>query len=86
MGLIARVCAHDDLEAETDRAARDLLRAAPQTRLQVKRLINARYGAIDEMTFEVSLASDEIKEGFEAFTEKREPSWVPEQYRTGERL
>jgi enoyl-CoA hydratase/carnithine racemase len=86
MGLIARVCAHDDLEAETERAARDLLKAAPQTRAQAKRLINARYGAIDEMTFEMSLSSGEIEEGFAAFTEKREPDWVPEAFRTGERL
>jgi enoyl-CoA hydratase/carnithine racemase len=86
IGLIARVCAHDDLAAETERAARDLLKAAPRTRAEVKRLINARYGAIDEITFQLSLNSDEIVEGFAAFTEKREPTWVPEAYRTGERL
>jgi enoyl-CoA hydratase len=86
MGLIARMCAHDDLEAETERAARDLLKAAPETRAHAKRIMNSRYGVIDEMTFAMSLTSDEIKEGFEAFTEKREPTWVPEEYRTGERL
>ena len=86
IGLIARVCAHDDLEAETERAARDLLKAAPRTRAEVKRLINSRYGAIDEITFHLSLHSEEIVEGFAAFTEKREPNWVPEDYRTGERL
>ena len=46
----------------------------------------AIYGAIDDMTFEISLTSGEIEEGFAAFTEKREPSWVPEAFRTGERL
>ena len=86
MGLIARICAHDDLEAETERAARDLLKAAPETRSHAKRIVNTRYGVIDEMTFALSLVSEEIKEGFEAFTEKREPTWVPEEYRTGERL
>ena len=48
--------------------------------------MNSRYGVIDEMTFAMSLTSDEIREGFAAFTEKREPDWVPEDYRTGERL
>jgi 1,4-dihydroxy-2-naphthoyl-CoA synthase len=86
MGLIARMCAHDDLEAETERAARDLLKAAPETRSHAKRIMNSRYGVIDEMTFAMSLTSDEIREGFAAFTEKREPAWVPEDYRTGERL
>ena len=80
------MCAHDDLDAETERAARDLLKAAPETRAHAKRIMNSRYGVIDEMTFAMSLTSDEILEGFAAFTEKREPTWVPEQYRTGERL
>jgi enoyl-CoA hydratase/carnithine racemase len=86
MGLVARVCKHEDLEAETVRAAKELLQAAPQTRTQVKRMINARYGMVDEMTFEASLSSGEIEEGFAAFTEKREPNWVPEQFREGKRL
>jgi enoyl-CoA hydratase len=86
MGLIARVCAHDDLGAETDRAVRDILMAAPETRAQVKRLMNARYGDIDEMTFEASITTGEVIEGFAAFTEKREPNWVPEAFREGKRL
>jgi enoyl-CoA hydratase len=86
MGLIARVCAHDDLATETERAARDLLAGGPDTRAQVKRLINARYGEIDEMTFEHSITQGEVVEGFTAFTEKREPNWVPEAFRTGKRL
>jgi enoyl-CoA hydratase/carnithine racemase len=86
MGLIARVCPHDDLEDETMRAVKELLQAAPNTRAEVKRLINARYGAIDEMTFEASLMSGEMQEGFAAFREKREPSWVPEAFREGKRL
>jgi hypothetical protein len=49
-------------------------------------LINERYGMVDEMTFQASVASAETIEGFEAFTERRSPSWVPEPYRTGQRL
>lgn len=86
MGLIARVCAHDDLEAETLRAAKELLQGAPRTRNEAKRIINSRYGAVDEMTFAASLESDEVVEGFAAFTEKREPAWVPEAFREGKRL
>jgi enoyl-CoA hydratase len=86
MGLVARVCKHEDLEAETVRAARELLQAAPQTRAEVKRMINARYGMVDEMTFEASLQSGEMEEGFAAFTQKREPDWVPDEFREGKRL
>jgi len=86
MGLIARVCAHEDLAVETERAARELCAAAPTARLHVKRLINSRYGEADDMTFQWSLQQEEVREGFAAFTERREPNWVPEQFRTGKRL
>lgn len=86
LGLVARMCAHDDLETATLQAAKDLLMAAPDTRAQVKELMNRRYGPIDEITFARSLASPEVVEGFVAFTEKREPSWVPEAFREGKRL
>lgn len=86
MGLIARVCPHDDLEAATIEAAKDLLMVAPQTRSTVKEIINRRYGTIDEITFAQSLESSEVIEGFTAFGEKREPSWVPPEFRRGQRL
>lgn len=86
LGLIARVVAHDDLESETTRAVKDLLSAAPEARIQVKRLINAQYAPIDQITFEASIASDETREGFTAFVEKRSPGWIPEDFRTGGRL
>jgi len=85
-GLIARVCAHDDLEAATLHAAKDLLMAAPDTRSAVKEIMNRRYGPIDEITFAGSLSSPEVVEGFTAFAEKREPTWVPEAFREGKRL
>jgi enoyl-CoA hydratase len=86
MGLVARVCAHDELEAATLQAAKDLLMVAPHTRSTVKEIINRRYGTIDEITFAQSLESAEVIEGFTAFGEKREPTWVPEAFREGKRL
>jgi enoyl-CoA hydratase/carnithine racemase len=76
-GLVARVTPHDELIATTDEVVRDILRAAPRARLAMKRLVNARYGVIDRITFEESLAGDEVREGFLAFVEKRTPAWVP---------
>jgi enoyl-CoA hydratase/carnithine racemase len=76
-GLVARVVAHDQLEAATEEAVRELLHSAPRARAALKRLINARYGVIDKITFEESVTGDEVVEGFTAFVEKRTPSWVP---------
>ena len=39
---------------------------------------DARYGAVDRITFEESVHGDEVVEGFEAFVQKRPPAWVPD--------
>lgn len=85
-GLVARVVPHDDLGAETERVVGEILRSAPKARRALKRVINARYGSIDKITFDESIAGDEAAEGFAAFVEKRAPSWVPEEHRSEGRL
>ncbi len=77
-GLVARVVPHDQLERETSVTVDDLLKSAPRARVALKRIINARYGAIDRLTFDESLRGEEAREGFLAFAEKRRPAWVPE--------
>jgi enoyl-CoA hydratase/carnithine racemase len=77
-GLVARVVPHDELETVTDSVVRDVLRAAPKARVSLKRIINARYGVVDRITFEDSVFGDEAIEGFRSFMEKRPPSWVPD--------
>ena len=57
---------------------REVLHAAPRARVALKRLINARYGAIDRITFEESVHGDEVVEGFRAFVDKRPPAWIPD--------
>jgi len=81
--VVSRVVPHEDLREVTDRAVHDLLLSAPHARASLKRIINTRYGLIDKLTFEESLAGPEVMEGFAAFVEKRAPSWVPESMRTG---
>jgi enoyl-CoA hydratase/carnithine racemase len=75
-GLVARVVPHDRLRAEVDDVLDGLAQSAPRARSALKRLLNARYGVVDRITFEESLASDEVVEGFTAFVEKRPPSWT----------
>ena len=85
-GLIARVVPHEELQDRATEAAAELLRAAPRARGQVKQLINSRYGEVDEMGFAASLQGDEVVEGFQAFTEKRAPGWIPAEFRPRGRL
>jgi enoyl-CoA hydratase len=82
-GLVARVVPQDDLLDTTTSVLHDLLLSAPRARASLKRLMNARYGSVDKLTFDESLAGEEMVEGFTAFIEKRAPSWVPPELETG---
>jgi enoyl-CoA hydratase/carnithine racemase len=85
-GLVSRMAPHEELEAAAEQAAREILQSAPDAREQFKRIVNAGYGLIDDITFAASLRGPEVREGMAAFAEKRSPSWVPEGFRSGKRL
>lgn len=74
-GLISRMAAHDELAAEAERAAYELLEAAPMARNRWKSACNAQYGVIDEIGFALNHDLPEWSEGTKAFLEKRPPSW-----------
>jgi enoyl-CoA hydratase/carnithine racemase len=80
-GLVGRVVPHEKLAATTDEVVRDILRVAPRARLALKRLMNARYAAVDKITFDESVSAKEVIEGFHAFVEKRDPAWIPDEAR-----
>ncbi len=80
MGMIARVVPHEELAAATRAAVTELLRGAPHARWQMKRIMNERYGEIDGMTLDASIAGPEVVEGFRSFVERRPPSWIPDGY------
>jgi enoyl-CoA hydratase len=69
-GLVARVVPPAELMLA------DCCRAAPQARAAVKRVIDDFYGHYDRMSMDASLAGPEVVEGYEAFKERRDPSWV----------
>jgi enoyl-CoA hydratase/carnithine racemase len=78
LGVISRVVPHDELRDAALEAARQVLRTAPAARLQVKRMLNERYGFIDYQTMFWALDhSPEPREGMQAFMERRPPNWVP---------
>ena len=77
IGLITRVVPHDELRAAAAEAAWQVLRTPPMARVQVKRMLNERYGLIDYQTMFWALDhSPEPREGMRAFMEKRPPSWL----------
>ena len=86
MGMVARVVPHDELAAATERALGEILQSAPVARMHLKRIINARYGHVDKLTFDESISSAEVVEGFGSFVEKRSPGWIPDEFRQKGRL
>jgi enoyl-CoA hydratase/carnithine racemase len=85
LGVITRVVPHERLREAALGAAREVLQTPPMARMQVKRMLNERYGLIDYQTMFWALEeSPEPREGMRAFMEKRDPSWVPEDLPDGE--
>jgi enoyl-CoA hydratase/carnithine racemase len=85
-GMFTRVVPDDRVRAVAEEVAIQICRTAPQARLQVKRIINDNYDRVDRTTFDALLYNEEMMEGGRAFAERRDPSWVPEEFRTGGRL
>src|SRR5881628_2020866 len=76
MGLVARVVPHAELEAAIAETIERIRQTGPQARAALKRDLNRQLPAIDFTMFMASLASDEVREGFAAFVEKRPPAWT----------
>ena len=77
LGVISRVVAHEQLRTAATDAVREVLLTGPSARTHVKRMLNERYGLIDQQTMSWSLEeSDEPREGMRAFMEKRPPRWA----------
>ena len=79
IGLVSRIVPHENLRAEALKATVELLKAAPEARAHVKRMLNQQYAPIDFETMFASLAyGTEVREGMRSFMEKRQPNWIPD--------
>jgi enoyl-CoA hydratase/carnithine racemase len=83
IGLVNRVVAHDVLQTETRELSRRIARNAPLPIALAKRGLQRFYEmnlaqAVDYEAFALSICanSEDMKEGFRAFLEKREPEFV----------
>jgi methylglutaconyl-CoA hydratase len=82
MGLVNRVVAAEELEAETTKITSSILQNAPQALVRTKRLIEELWSSSVREDVEKALRfhmeareSEEAKEGIAAFLEKRVPKW-----------
>lgn len=85
-GLVSRVVPHDELLPATLDALGWCCRTAPAARAEAKRVLDRYYGTYDRMGMDASIAGEEAAEGFQAFKERRNPSWVRPDLDTGGRL
>src|SRR5262245_35609016 len=76
MGLVARVVPAAGFEAAVEETIARIRATGPQARAALKHDMNRHLPPIDIPMFVASLASDEVREGFAAFVEKRPPRWV----------
>jgi enoyl-CoA hydratase/carnithine racemase len=85
-GLISRVVPHDDLLEEATEVLIACCHTAPAARLDVKRSFDAYYGLYDRIGMAASLRGPEPVEGYQAFKERRAPSWIHPDLRPDGRL
>lgn len=85
-GLVARVVPHAELLDRAVEVLEQCCRTAPGARAEVKRAFHAYYGTYDRMAMDASLSGPEPVEGWAAFRERRNPTWVHPDLRTDDRL
>src|SRR3954469_17971091 len=83
IGLVNRVVARDQLDAEVQKFAASVIQGAPQAIANSKRLLEELWSTSVAQDVELALRhhmqareSDESKEGVAAFLEKRPPRWA----------
>jgi enoyl-CoA hydratase/carnithine racemase len=76
MGLVSRVVPHGGLDAAVDETVKWIRQTGPRARTALKRDLNRHLPPIDVPMFAESLTSDEVREGFAAFVEKRPAAWT----------
>jgi enoyl-CoA hydratase/carnithine racemase len=85
-GLVTRVVPHDELLDAATEVANEISKTAPGARSDMKRSLDQYYGLYDRIGMVTSLRGPEALEGFLAFNERRNPSWVHPDLRTDGRL
>lgn len=77
IGLVPRVVPHATLDDAVRETVEQIRETGPEARATVKQMINRDLPPMDVVSFVASIASDEVREGFAAFVDKRPPRWSP---------
>jgi methylglutaconyl-CoA hydratase len=86
VGLVQQVSKLEDLDTAVDACLLELLAGGPQAQREIKALFSQlEVGPVTEEVRELTAqtisrvrGSDEAREGFAAFLDKRPPAWIPE--------
>jgi len=86
LGLVHQVCAADELDAAIDACLLELLAGGPQAQAEIKSFfsqlevgpVTAEVRELSAQTISRVRGSDEAREGFAAFLDKRPANWIPE--------
>ncbi len=76
IGLVGKVVSHETLQEQTDIIVEQIRSTGPSARSALKKVINHQHPAYDPEVFARSLRSEEMKEGFQSFIEKRPAKWT----------
>jgi methylglutaconyl-CoA hydratase len=86
LGLVQQVSSVDELDATVDACLQELLAGGPQAQREIKALfsqlevgpVTAEVRELTAQTISRVRGSDEAREGFAAFLDKRPAKWIPE--------
>ena len=86
LGLVQQVVAADALDATIDQTVRDLLVGGPQAQREIKQLyaqlavgpVHAEVQELTAQTISRVRGTEEAREGFSAFLDKRPARWIPQ--------
>jgi methylglutaconyl-CoA hydratase len=86
IGLVHQVCAGEELDATVDATLQELLGGGPNAQREIKALLaQLEVGPVTEAVRELTAqtisrvrGTEEAREGFTAFIDKRPPPWLPE--------
>ncbi len=86
LGLVQQVTTLEDLDSAVDACLQELLAGGPQAQAEIKALfsqlevgpVTAEVRELTAQTISRVRGSEEAREGFSAFLDKRPPAWIPE--------
>jgi enoyl-CoA hydratase/carnithine racemase len=76
IGIVGKVVPHDELDAHVDWVLEQIALTGPQARFDVKRELNSRLPQMDYGMFFRAIERPEMREGMDAFLQKRPPEWL----------